>query len=76
MKIKNFVDIILTIAIYALGTIGVLLVLGSVGALECDNISIGKFFAQELQAIGCIVLAYIVSVYRSYYRHFHMNNEY
>lgn len=63
---KQKFNIVCKVISYTLATFGVLLAIGSVGALEWDNISISQFVLQFI--IGCfsVFLALYISGVRQY----------
>jgi hypothetical protein len=72
---KKLIDILLTLAIYAFGFLSAFYFIGSVGALEFENITFGRFFIQEFHSIVFAGLAYAIHVYRSFFRHFYIKNK-
>lgn len=47
--------------VFILGFIGVMMILGSVGAHEQNNIGTLQFIVQELIAIACVFVAYVIN---------------
>ena len=74
MKTRNIINVILTIALYGMGFFAAFLLIGSVGALECDNVSVRQFWIQILHSFVFFGITYIISIIRSYFRHFYMND--
>jgi hypothetical protein len=72
MKLNKIINSVLVILAGLLPVLGILMAIGSVGALECDNISLGQFFVQELIAFALFGLGYIFYIVQSYYEHFHV----
>ena len=57
-KKQKVVCIVLKVLGYLLGFGGLFFMLGSVGSLECETISYGQFWMQELIALISVILAF------------------
>jgi hypothetical protein len=67
MKIKKFISFTLKVIGYVLGITGAFLVIGSVGKLEWDEITIAQFCLRELLAWAMIFGAIVVYYIRDYF---------
>lgn len=63
---KQKFNIICKVISYTLATFGILLTLGSVGALECNNIPISQFVLQLIVGCFSVFLALYISGVRQY----------
>lgn len=66
MKIEAITYYILKLIGYIAGFIGPFLILGFVGGLEHDNITIAQFWIGEFYAFGLIGLSFIVYYVREF----------
>lgn len=66
MKIETITYYLLKLIGYIAGFIGPFLVLGYVGGLELDNITIAQFWTGEFCAFGLIGLSFIVYYIREF----------
>lgn len=76
MKLRKMVSTVLKAIGYVVGFLGVFFALGSVGALECNNITTGQFIIQELTAIALIAIAIIVYIFRELFNYKYIENFY
>ena len=67
MKIKKSISFILKVIGYVLCITGAFLVLGTVGKLEWDEITIAQFCLRELLAFGMVFGAIVVYYIRDYF---------
>jgi hypothetical protein len=72
MKLKKFIYGLLRFFNYCLTCAGAFGILGTVGALECDQISFGRFWIQELIAFCLIGLAFIVYNIRENFKYYYI----
>jgi hypothetical protein len=69
MRIKKFIENFLCVACVLLGFCGGILTVGTVGALEMDNISFTQFFVQEAIAAVCIMLTRLTYLLYEYIKY-------
>jgi hypothetical protein len=72
MKLKKFIYGLLRFFNYCLGFCGVFGILGTVGALECDQIGFGRFWIQLFIAVCLIGLAFIVYNIRENFKYYYI----
>ena len=76
MKLRKMVSEVIKAFGYVLGFLGVFFALGSVGALECNNITADQFIIQEITAIALIIIAFIVYFFRDLFNYKYIENFY
>ena len=70
MKFTKVISFILKIAGYVLGFGGIIYILGSVGALEQNSITMLQCFLQALAGFGCIAVAFIIFIGREVFKYY------
>lgn len=58
MKTENVVNFAIKAVIWALSCYGVFSIFGSIGRLECTDMTMIQFCFQELVAVACIIFAF------------------
>lgn len=69
MEVKKAIYSLLKMIGYVLGFIGVIKLIGAVGALECDYITLGEFVYHEFIALTLVCTSYIVYIIRANFKY-------
>jgi hypothetical protein len=72
MKIKKAISFILKVICLVFVFGGALMILGSAGALECDNITMLQCIVQVLLSVVVIATGLGIYVLREYFKHYIM----
>lgn len=74
MRTDNVVNFVVKAAVWALSCCGVFLAFGSVGSLECTDMTMIQFFLQEFIACAFIFSSLIVYANRETLNHYLIKN--